>query len=125
MVSATESPAPGIASALSDLAGTESDQSLLARSRAGDATAWERLIDRHLASLWAAVSVARVGAPTAERILDLVWLRLHERLDAPPAPLRPWLLNAVEDATRQILEPLRRPDPSRISSGPPQLALYP
>jgi hypothetical protein len=124
MVAVTEARTRGVATALIELSRGESDSSLLVRAGSGDASAWDQLVERHSASVWAAATVSPVGTATAQRIVDLVWLRLRQRLDDPPAPLRPWLLNAVEDAARDVLEPMRRPF-AVTSVRVPQLALYP
>lgn len=80
-----------------------SDETLLSLSAQGDLPAWEQIVDRYLASMWAAVTVSGVDTPTAHSIVEMVWLRLSQRLDAPPALLRPWLLDAVDDATRHVV----------------------
>lgn len=86
-----------------DRLGSEhSDEVLLSRSAQGDQSAWEQIVDRYLASMWATAAVSGVDTTTAHSIIEMVWLRLTQRLDAPPALLRPWLLDAVEEATTRF-----------------------
>lgn len=97
-----EAQYPVAASDRAEFGSDLSDETLLTRSADGDELAWEQLVDRYLASMWAAVSVSGVSTPVAHSIIELVWLRLSQRLDAPPTLLRPWLLEAIEDAARHV-----------------------
>jgi hypothetical protein len=68
----------------------------IARAAAGDAGAWSDLVDRLQPSIWAATGALGLPPTPASQVCELVWLRLAQRLDNPPVPLRPWLVGMVE-----------------------------
>jgi RNA polymerase sigma factor (sigma-70 family) len=54
---------------------------LVARARAGDAEAWNALVDRFLPLVFAVLSRYRMARSDAEDVNQTVWLRLVEHLD--------------------------------------------
>lgn len=80
---------------------------LLSAVRAGDARAWDALVERYTGLLWSVAREYRLDPADAGDVVQLTWLRLVEHLDtiAEPARLGGWLATTVR---RECLQLLRR-----------------
>jgi len=78
---------------------------------AGDAQAWERLVDRYAGLVWSVCRAHRMSAEDAADVSQLTWLRLLENLDQirDPQRLAGWLATTCR---RECLAYLRRARPS-------------
>lgn len=85
----------------------ESVSRLVTRAREGDRTAWDALVERYTTLLWGVARSHRLGAADAADVVQTVWLRLVEQLDAvkDPERLAGWLATT---ARRECLRVLRR-----------------
>lgn len=74
---------------------------------AGDAQAWERLVDRYAGLVWSICRAHRMSADDAADVSQLTWLRLLENLDRirDPGRLAGWLATTCR---RECLAFLRR-----------------
>ena len=79
--------------------------SLVQRARAGDATAWDAIVDRYTPLVWAVCGRFRLSRTDAEDVGAAVWLRLVERLDGlrEPAALPGWLLTTTRNECAALL----------------------
>jgi len=79
---------------------------LLAGARAGDAAAWDRLVERYSGLIWAIARAHRLDAATASDVSQVTWLRLVEHLDTvrEPERLGAWLATT---ARRECLRAIR------------------
>jgi RNA polymerase sigma factor (sigma-70 family) len=85
-----------------------SDSELVARCRAGEAAAWDALVDRYARYVHAIVTrVYRLTADDAEDVFQEVFARVFERLDTlrDGEALRPWI---AQLARRCSVDALRR-----------------
>ena len=85
-----------------------SDSELVARCRAGEAAAWDALVDRYARYVHAIVTrVYRLPADDAEDVFQEVFARVFERLDTlrDGEALRPWI---AQLARRCSVDALRR-----------------
>ena len=85
-----------------------SDSELVARCRAGEAAAWDALVDRYARYVHAIVTrVYRLPADDAEDVFQEVFARVFERLDTlrDGEALRPWI---AQLARRCSVDGLRR-----------------
>jgi RNA polymerase sigma factor (sigma-70 family) len=66
---------------------------LVERARDGDQGAWDGIVERYAALVWAVCRRHGLSGPDAEEVASCVWLRLVERLDGirEPAALPGWL----------------------------------
>jgi RNA polymerase sigma factor (sigma-70 family) len=80
---------------------------LVARAAAGDASAWDALVDRYTALLWSVARAHRLGEADAADVVQTTWLRLVENLHRieDPERLPGWL---VTTARHECLRALRR-----------------
>ncbi len=78
---------------------------------AGDARAWERLVDRYDDLLWSICRAHRIGDDNAADVIQLTWLRMLENLDRirDPERLAGWLATTCR---RECWALLRRSRPS-------------
>jgi RNA polymerase sigma factor (sigma-70 family) len=86
------------------------DAELVRRACAGDARAWERIVDRHLPLVNAIAHSYRLSAPDREDAVQTVWLTLNQHLPRLRAPdrLRAWLRRVTNDScSRQRRRALR------------------
>ena len=83
------------------------DESLVARCRAGDATAWEALVRRYQRLVYAIALRAGIDEQAAADVFQTVFLRLLQHLQriADPAKLQAWI---VTTAKREALLQCRR-----------------
>jgi RNA polymerase sigma factor (sigma-70 family) len=78
---------------------------------AGDARAWDRLVDRYAGLVWSVCRAHRLNAEDAADVSQLTWLRLLENLDRirDPQRLAGWLATTCR---RECLAFLRRSRPA-------------
>jgi RNA polymerase sigma factor (sigma-70 family) len=78
---------------------------------AGDARAWDRLVDRYAGLVWSVCRAHRLNAEDAADVSQLTWLRLLENLDRirDPQRLAGWLATTCR---RECLAFLRRSRPT-------------
>ncbi len=78
---------------------------------AGDAQAWERLVDRYAGLVWSVCRAHRLNAEDAADVSQLTWLRLLENLGRirDPQRLAGWLATTCR---RECLAFLRRSRPA-------------
>jgi RNA polymerase sigma factor (sigma-70 family) len=95
----------------------ERDLAVLVRDAgAGDATAWEQLVDRLAPLLWSIVRAYRLGDADAQDVLQTGWLRLLERLDqlSDPARVGSWLATTVRRESLRVLRQRGRAVPTDV-----------
>jgi RNA polymerase sigma factor (sigma-70 family) len=83
-----------------------SDAELVARCRAGDASAWGELVDRYARYVYAiAVRAYRLGPDDAEDVFQEVFARVFERLDTlrDGDALRPWIAQTARNCAVDLL----------------------
>lgn len=80
---------------------------LVRAAAAGDARAWEQLVDRFAGLIWSICRMHRLNNDDAADVVQLTWLRLLENLDRirDPRRLAGWLAST---ARRECLALLRR-----------------
>lgn len=78
---------------------------------AGDAQAWDHLVDRYAGLVWSVCRAHRMSAEDAADVTQLTWLRLLENLDRirEPQRLAGWLATTCR---RECLAFLRRARPA-------------
>jgi len=87
------------------------DQELVAGAVAGDANAWDALVDRHAQSMWSAVIDSGLDPSHASQVCALTWLRCVDHLDelCGRGEIADWLLaTAGHECRRQQAEPSSR-----------------
>jgi RNA polymerase sigma factor (sigma-70 family) len=89
-----------------DRSSTEHTADLLLRVRAGEAAAWNLLVERMSGLLWSVARSHRLSADECADVVQNTWLRLLENLDAvrEPERLPGWLATT---ARRECLRSLR------------------
>src|SRR5690349_6704989 len=72
---------------------------LVRAARAGDAAAWDALVDRYLPLVTAVIRRLRLSAADADDVNQTVWLRLVEHLDTlrEPKALPGWLATTARN----------------------------
>jgi RNA polymerase sigma factor (sigma-70 family) len=91
---------------------TVSSAELVERARDGDADAWTALTDRHSDMMWAIARSRGLPQADAADVVQTVWLRLVERLDALRDPRRvgAWLaVTTTREADRVRFQSVRWP----------------
>src|SRR3954469_20433346 len=75
------------------MTGLEEVEQLVESARAGDAAAWDALVDRYLPLVTAVIRRLRLSASDADDVNQTVWLRLVEPRDGlgEPGPPPGWL----------------------------------
>lgn len=101
-------------------------EELVRAARAGDAAAWDALVDRYLPLVTSVIRRLRLSAADADDVNQTVWLRLVEHLDSlrQPKALPGWLATT---ARNEGLRAIRRrgrdlpvdPDGGLLESGEP------
>jgi RNA polymerase sigma factor (sigma-70 family) len=78
---------------------------LLGRAATGDAGAWEEVVDRHAALVWAVAKRHRLSDADAEDVCQTVWLRLVEHLPRlrQPEALVGWLATTSRNESLRVL----------------------
>lgn len=98
----------------------ETDASLVARARGGDAAAFEALVRRHYRAAYA-VALATIGnGADAEDVCQDAFIRALERLDdcRDPARFSAWLLRIVRNRAHNHRDYLQRRDAAPLDSIP-------
>src|SRR3954447_14862361 len=74
-------------------------EQLVESARAGDAAAWDALVDRYLPLVTAVIRRLRLSAADADDVNQTVWLRLVEHLDSlrQPKALPGWLATTARN----------------------------
>lgn len=91
-----------------------SDAQLVGRCRAGDAAAWNQLVERFSRYVYAiAVRAYRLPEPDAEDVFQDVFARAYERLGSlrDDAAIRPWLAQLTRNACVDRLRASAREQP--------------
>jgi RNA polymerase sigma factor (sigma-70 family) len=99
------------------LEGAAGDAELVERCRAGDADAWNELVERYARYVNAiAVQGFRLQGPDAEDAFQEVFLRIYDRLDSlrDPAALRPWIAQLTRRICLDRLASLKRDEPAEL-----------
>lgn len=89
---------------------------LVAAARAGDAAAWNALVDRYNRLVWSVARSFRLSTADAADAVQMTWMRLVENLDriTEPERLASWLGTTVR---RECLQHLRRSGRERADRG--------
>ena len=114
-VSAHTGPCLGRSPSMSRVAGEDTDADLLARARAGDASAWEAMVERLGSRVWAVARAYRLGKSDAEDVFQVTWMRLMTHLDGIREPDRigAWLASTARHESLRVL----RRDGRQVPSG--------
>jgi RNA polymerase sigma factor (sigma-70 family) len=101
---------------------------LARRARAGDASAWNAIVDRFAGLVWAIARRYRLSEADAADVSQTTWLRLVEHLDRIESPERigGWLATTARHESLRVLRLSERTTPSpdeefvdlRDSAGP-------
>jgi RNA polymerase sigma factor (sigma-70 family) len=88
-------------------------EQLVARARAGDAAAWDALVDRYLPLVTAVIGRLRLSAADADDVNQTVWLRLVEHLDRlrEPRALPGWLATTARHEGLRLIKRRGRDQP--------------
>ena len=126
---APEAPAPQAADPVQTRPVTNGE--LLVRTREGDRTAWEQLVQRHTRLLWSVARSFRLDAADSADVVQTTWLRLAEhvhRLHSPES-VSGWLATTVRTECLTLLREHARERPTSTEldvpgsdAGPEQLA---
>jgi RNA polymerase sigma factor (sigma-70 family) len=86
---------------------------LVTRAQAGDASAWDAIVDRYAALVWSLCRRYGLQGTDADDVAGTVWLRLVERLDTlrEPAALPGWLARTTVNECLNLLRTRRRQIP--------------
>ena len=108
---------PGPLSGLSPsmhLVAEDTDADLLLRARAGDASAWEAMVERLGSRVWAVARAYRLGNADAEDVFQVTWMRLLTHLDSirEPARVGAWLASTARHESLRVLRRSGRQVPS-------------
>jgi RNA polymerase sigma factor (sigma-70 family) len=78
---------------------------LVTAAAAGDRAAWEELVDRHAALVWAVARAHRLGPADAADVSQTVWLRLVENLGElrEPDALPGWLRTTTRNECLRVI----------------------
>ncbi|HZE65567.1 MAG TPA: sigma-70 family RNA polymerase sigma factor [Sporichthyaceae bacterium] len=106
---------------------------LVAAAARGEQAAWDALVDRYAALVWAVTRAHRLDRPDAADVVQTVWLRLLEHLDRlrEPAALAGWLrtttrhecLRVQRRREREVPDPFLAYDALSDATDSPELAL--
>ena len=86
---------------------------LVERARRGDQAAWDQIVQRYAALVWAVCRAYGLGGADADDVGACVWLRLVERLDTirEPAALPGWLKTTAQRECLYLLRTKNRQVP--------------
>lgn len=86
---------------------------LVARARAGDQAAWDRIVELHAPLVRAVCARHRLSEADTDDVAATVWLRLVERLGTirEPAALPGWLATTTRNECLQLLRGRKRDIP--------------
>ncbi len=93
------------------------DAELVGRCRAGDAQAWNELVERYARYVNAiAVQGYRLQGPDAEDVFQDVFLRIYSRLDSlrDPGALQPWIAQLTRRVCLDRLASTKRNEPTEL-----------
>jgi len=81
-------------------------EQLVEAARAGDAAAWDALVDRYLPLVTAVIRRLRLSAADADDVNQTVWLRLVEHLDGlrEPRALPGWLATTARHEGLRVIK---------------------
>src|SRR3954464_15518455 len=81
-------------------------EQLVEAARAGDAAAWDALVERYLPLVTAVIRRLRLSASDADDVNQTVWLRLVEHLDGlrEPRALPGWLATTARHEGLRMLK---------------------
>src|SRR3954469_15458599 len=81
-------------------------EQLVESARAGDAAAWDALVDRYLPLVTAVIRRLRLSASDADDVNQTVWLRLVENLDGlrEPQALPGWLATTARNEGLRLIK---------------------
>jgi RNA polymerase sigma-70 factor (ECF subfamily) len=99
------------------MAGHVQDAELVARCRAGEAEAWNELVERYSRYVYAiAVQGYRLQGADAEDAFQEVFLRVYDRLASlrDPGALRPWIAQLTRRVCLDRLTALEREEPAEL-----------
>lgn len=96
---------------------------LVRRARAGDAAAWDGIVERYAALVWSVCRRYGLTGSDADDVGGSVWLSLVEHLDTlrEPAALPGWLARITQRECLQLLRARKRHvpvDAPELSAGP-------
>ena len=96
------------------VAGGHADASLVERARAGDASAWDGLVERFGSRVWAVARAHRLSKADAEDVFQITWMRLMTHLDSIREPDRvgAWLASTARHESLRLLRRSGRQVPS-------------
>lgn len=105
-------PATGVARNETLLVRLEPEQAaaLVAAAGAGDAEAWEQLVDGYVGLIWAITHTYRLSEGDAHDVTQTTWLRLVENIDrlSDPARVGAWLATTARRECLRVLRQARR-----------------
>jgi RNA polymerase sigma factor (sigma-70 family) len=86
---------------------------LVLRARAGDAKAWDGIVERYASLIWSVCRRYGLTGSDAEDVGGSVWLRLVEHLETlhEPAALPGWLARTTQRECLQLLRTRKRQIP--------------
>ena len=81
-------------------------EELVEAARAGDASAWDALVDRYLPLVSAVIRRLRLSSADADDVNQTVWLRLVENLDGlrEPRALPGWLATTARNEGLRVIK---------------------
>jgi RNA polymerase sigma factor (sigma-70 family) len=96
---------PGCSPTMTSVAGDETDADLVTRARTGDATAWDRLVERLGNRVWAVARAHRLSQADAEDVFQVTWMQLMTHLDGIREPERvgAWLASTARHESLRLL----------------------
>lgn len=105
---------PGLSPSITQVHADESDGTLVTRARAGDAAAWDALIERLGNRIWGVVRAHRLGKADAEDVFQVTWMRLLTHLDTirQPDSVGAWLVSTAKHESLRLLRHGERQVPS-------------
>src|SRR5688500_5332449 len=82
----------------------ESDGDLVLRARAGDAGAWDALVERLGSRVWAVARAHRLAKADAEDVFQVTWMRLVTNLEAirEPGRVGAWLASTARHESLRV-----------------------
>jgi RNA polymerase sigma factor (sigma-70 family) len=94
-------------------------EQLVEAARAGDAAAWDALVDRYLPLVTAVIRRLRLSAADADDVNQTVWLRLVEHLDGlrEPRALPGWLATTARHEGLRVIKRRSRDVPVDPGTG--------
>ncbi len=101
-------------------------ESIVRRAAAGDRAAWETLVDRYVALLWAVALRHGIGEADAADVVQTTWVRLLEHINdiREPARISAWLATTARREALRVVAMRRRVTPRddiELFDGPDRL----